>query len=241
LRKLADAGKTIIAVIHQPSQHVFGKFDDLLLVTEGKQAYFGPVSNVRAYMEEYGCQAESLDMGTAEHVLDCITRMPIEKETVEQANERVDRLTARALEQTIDLDIKEPSSETKHVRQFHSGAGRGPQANLLKQFRLLLRRSLREVLRGKSVLILKAVQQISTALIYGSIYSLGSDQASIQDRFGLLSLIAIGASNVRTVLRVHTRKRRQSQMLTLPFVFYLADGGCICHSFISARKINCFG
>lgn len=36
LRDLADAGKTIVAVIHQPSQHVFAKFDDVLLVAEGK-------------------------------------------------------------------------------------------------------------------------------------------------------------------------------------------------------------
>ena len=37
LRKLADEqGKTIISVIHQPSQSVFAKFDDLLLVSEGE-------------------------------------------------------------------------------------------------------------------------------------------------------------------------------------------------------------
>ena len=46
LRTLADSGKTIIAVIHQPSQHVFAAFDDLLLVSEGKQMYYGPVSEV---------------------------------------------------------------------------------------------------------------------------------------------------------------------------------------------------
>jgi ABC-type multidrug transport system ATPase subunit len=47
LRHLADSGKTIIAVIHQPSQHVFAAFDDLLLVSEGKQMYYGPVAEVR--------------------------------------------------------------------------------------------------------------------------------------------------------------------------------------------------
>ena len=45
LRSLADSGKTIIAVIHQPSQHVFAAFDDLMLVSEGKQMYFGEVAN----------------------------------------------------------------------------------------------------------------------------------------------------------------------------------------------------
>jgi ABC-type multidrug transport system ATPase subunit len=39
LRNLADSGKTVIAVIHQPSQQCFAMFDDLLLMSEGKQMY----------------------------------------------------------------------------------------------------------------------------------------------------------------------------------------------------------
>ena len=46
LRKLADAGKTMIAVIHQPSQHVFAQFDDLLLLARGKQMYYGEIDSV---------------------------------------------------------------------------------------------------------------------------------------------------------------------------------------------------
>ena len=59
LRSLADSGKTIVAVIHQPSQHVFAAFDDLLLVSEGKQMYFGEVSKVRKHMESHGFGAPS--------------------------------------------------------------------------------------------------------------------------------------------------------------------------------------
>eukprot|EP00980_Cylindrotheca_fusiformis_P017644 scaffold5529_cov117-Cylindrotheca_fusiformis.AAC.21 len=68
LRSLADKGKTVVAVIHQPSQHVFAAFDDLLLVSEGKQMYFGKVSSVRQYMDTYAHIAEQ-EMGTAEHIL----------------------------------------------------------------------------------------------------------------------------------------------------------------------------
>ena len=52
LRNLALKGKTIICVIHQPSSVIFSQFDDVLLVSEGKQLYFGPVSKVRRYMEK---------------------------------------------------------------------------------------------------------------------------------------------------------------------------------------------
>jgi ABC-type multidrug transport system ATPase subunit len=54
LRELADMGKTIVAVIHQPNQHSFAMFDDLLLLSEGKQMYFGEVHEVRNYMSTMG-------------------------------------------------------------------------------------------------------------------------------------------------------------------------------------------
>lgn len=195
LRDLADAGKTVVAVIHQPSQHVFAKFDDVLLVSEAKQLYFGEMKQVRGYMEAHGCRAPT-EIGTAEHILDCITRLPLEAETEFDADSRIEKLAMIAREVDIDLNVKPKSKSTKITRYSPNGK-RGPAANMLVQFKLLLKRAFQEVLRGKAVLAIKAVQQISLAFIYGGIYSLGNNQASIQDRFGLLSLIAIGAANVR--------------------------------------------
>ena len=62
LRSLADSGKTIVAVIHQPSQHVFSAFDDLLLVSEGKQMYFGETAKARQYMNKNAANAPA-EMG----------------------------------------------------------------------------------------------------------------------------------------------------------------------------------
>jgi ABC-type multidrug transport system ATPase subunit len=209
LRELADQGKTVIAVIHQPSQHVFNKFDDLLLVSEGKQVYFGERSKVRSYMESNACRAESAEMGTAEHVLDCITRMPIEQETMEEAEERLERLSELATKQNIDLG-KINTKDSQKLKQFYSGPHGGPKASLFVQFKLLAQRSLREVKRSKGVILIKVVQQVTTALIYGGIYSLGYDQASIQDRFGLLSLIAIGASNMAIASSIRSFPREKT-------------------------------
>jgi len=62
LRKLAHSGKTVVTVIHQPSQQIFGLFDDLLLISEGRQMYFGPVNKARSYFESagYHCQKTKL-------------------------------------------------------------------------------------------------------------------------------------------------------------------------------------
>lgn len=209
LRNLADSGKTVIAVIHQPSQHVFAKFDDILLVSEGKQMYFGPRTDVRDYMELNGCRALT-EMGTAEHILDCISRSPIEDETEEEANKRMENLVIQAQLSFVDLGLPIHDQKLTSGRPFGSSRGSGPKANLLRQFFLLFNRSLREVFRGKVTIVLKLVQQLSTACIYGGIYSLGTNQSSIQDRIGLLSLITIGSANLSMAQTIRSFPREKA-------------------------------
>ena len=207
LRSLADNGKTVIAVIHQPNQHVFSKFDDILLVSEGKQMYFGPRKDVRSHMESHGCLALP-EMGTSEHILDCISRQPIGDETDGEVESRMERLSINARESTISLGTM--SSEKNGMKRFSAQSVSGPRASIFVQFRLLLKRSLQEVFRGKVAIILGLVRQISTALIFGGIYNLGTNQASIQDRFGLLSLIAIGAMNMAIAQTIRTFPREKA-------------------------------
>jgi ABC-type multidrug transport system ATPase subunit len=206
LRKLADGGRTVIAVIHQPSQHVFSQFDDLLLVSEGRQMYHGPRSAVRLYMESNGCAALP-ETGTAEHILDCISPMALLNETTEtDVQERLERLAKVAAEAAAASDRTngDPSSSSSNgqnggnhkIVRYSSDQQFGPKASLARQCKLLFGRALQQLSRGKATIILKVVQQITTALIYGGIYNLGTNQASIQDRFGLMSLIAIGTANV---------------------------------------------
>lgn len=198
LRKLADDGKTVIAVIHQPSQQAFAQFDDLLLVSEGRQMYFGPVSKVRSYLDGLGYRASS-ETGTAEHILDIISKVNSADKDAEQASlDRIDHLADHAArDETIQLPTKAAAAAAlKHTKRFASVAQGGPRASIFRQFKLLLRRSLSEAVRGKAALVIKVVQQVSLGLIYGGIYKLGNNQASIQDRIGLLSLIAIGSTNM---------------------------------------------
>ena len=197
LRKLADQGKTVIAVVHQPSQHTFQLFDDLLLLSEGKLMYFGEISNVRNYMAEIGYEAEA-EVGTAEHILNCISSVvggdaDAEKESIA----RIEKIAAAADAQSRELvaldDVENKDRKTKRIVD---GTHSHPGANILRQFSLLLRRSLKEVFRGKAAIIIKVMQQVNLGIIYGGIYTLGLDQSSIMDRFGLLSLIMIGGTNM---------------------------------------------
>jgi len=207
LRKLADQGKTIVSVIHQPSQHAFQLFDDLLLVSEGKLMYFGEVSKIRGHMEGLGFGCES-EVGTAEHVLDCVSRVVGAGADAEKASvERIEAIAKAALKQVDALELattdeqNEEDKDTakkaaKKMKHIVDRSHMHPGVNIFRQFKRLLGRAMQETLRGKAAIIIKVVQQVALGVIYGGIYTLGDNQASIMDRFGLLSLIVIGATNM---------------------------------------------
>lgn len=170
LRDLADSGKTVVAVIHQPSQHVFASFDDLILVSEGKQMYFGESSKVRDWMQRHVKPAPE-EIGTAEFILDCISKTEMVGESSEEANRRLTRIAELARTEAVDI-----GRTNGQVQRYVRNSGRGPRASIFVQFKLLFRRALRENFRGKAKLIIQTVQQVSLGLIYGGIYTIGSSQ-----------------------------------------------------------------
>lgn len=52
LKGIARTGKIVICTIHQPASGVFGKFDEVVLLSNGRLAYQGPVSAVNQLFEK---------------------------------------------------------------------------------------------------------------------------------------------------------------------------------------------
>ncbi len=176
LRRLADQGKTIVSVIHQPSQHVFQLFDDLLLLSEGRLMYFGEVSKVRQYMSDLGYECES-EVGTAEHILDCVSRAVggADAEAEAVSVKRIENIASHATKHARGL-VAFGADSAKKMKHIIDKTSAHPGTNVFRQFRLLLGRSARELFRGKAAILIKIVQQVSLGVIYGGIYSLGDDQ-----------------------------------------------------------------
>lgn len=51
LRTLADTGRTVVATIHQPDGELLDRFDQLLVLREGRVAWFGPPAEAYAAFE----------------------------------------------------------------------------------------------------------------------------------------------------------------------------------------------
>lgn len=54
LSRLAQLGRTVVATIHQPSTEIFNLFDDLLILSRGRVAYYGPTQDAVDYFARQG-------------------------------------------------------------------------------------------------------------------------------------------------------------------------------------------
>merc|ERR1712232_513655 len=54
LKKVANAGASVLFTIHQPSSEIFASFDQLILLNQGRVMYQGPVANVPKFFGERG-------------------------------------------------------------------------------------------------------------------------------------------------------------------------------------------
>ncbi|XVF69603.1 hypothetical protein PTKIN_Ptkin11bG0094300 [Pterospermum kingtungense] len=71
LRNVGLDGRTIISSIHQPSSEVFSLFDDLFLLSNGEQVYFGEAKMAAKFFAEAGFPCPSR-RNPSDHFLRCI-------------------------------------------------------------------------------------------------------------------------------------------------------------------------
>eukprot|EP00928_Gymnodinium_smaydae_P002677 TRINITY_DN10961_c0_g1_i1.p1 TRINITY_DN10961_c0_g1~~TRINITY_DN10961_c0_g1_i1.p1 ORF type:complete len:631 (-),score=87.62 TRINITY_DN10961_c0_g1_i1:337-2229(-) len=72
MRRLCDAGGvSMVAAIHQPSAHIFTRFDDLYLLREGRVVYMGPIAEAEPFFTSFGLHRHP-SQSTAEYLMDLL-------------------------------------------------------------------------------------------------------------------------------------------------------------------------
>lgn len=174
LRRLSRAGRTIIVTIHQPSEEVFSLFDKLILLSDGKIMYNGPVSNAASYFSNMGYPCPDI-RSPADHLLRIVEHCSAPQKSLFAHSHMMSNISGPIMDgSTVMLS---PLSSKQAYTTIGSWT----------QFKLLFLRSWRNHIRQPETLLMFWVQLIFMECFLGLLYfQLGSTQSSITDRFGLI-------------------------------------------------------
>ncbi|KAL2503142.1 ABC transporter G family member 22 [Forsythia ovata] len=214
LHDIAEAGKTVVTTIHQPSSRLFLKFNKLILLGRGSLLYFGQASEAMVYFSSIGC-TPLIAMNPAEFMLDLANgnvtdiSVPSEledkvqmdhSETETKSGKPAPAVVHEYLVEAYDTRVAEsekkklmePLPIDEEIKSKLCSTKREWGANWCEQYSILFRRGLKER-RHDYFSWLRITQVIATATILGLLWwQSGGDSASeLQDQAGLLFFIAV--------------------------------------------------
>ncbi|KXZ51256.1 hypothetical protein GPECTOR_13g743 [Gonium pectorale] len=180
LRRLASSKTcTVVCTIHQPQAKIFALFDQLLLLNRGNIVYQGPAQGALDFFDRSGFPCPAYE-NPADHFLDVIT--PNMNDSVESLVEKEKQLSRFYTPPTVEhlLENPKPLVLPRDVTPWHV------------QFRVLLRRSLKETWRKRSTTYVLMLQTVIIAVLIGTVFlRIGTDQKSTVRRQPVLFFTVI--------------------------------------------------
>ncbi|XP_008790019.2 ABC transporter G family member 22 isoform X2 [Phoenix dactylifera] len=214
LHDIAEAGKTVVTTIHQPSSRLFHKFDKLILLGKGSLLYFGKASEAMVYFSSIGC-SPLIAMNPAEFLLDLANGNISDVSVPSELDDRVqtenlgsdtrnDKPSSKDVHEYLveayetrvaDKEKKkllQPLPISEDLKVTISSPKRDWGASWWQQYSILFRRGLKER-RHDYLSWMRITQVIATAIILGLLWwhSDSTTPKGLQDQAGLLFFIAV--------------------------------------------------
>uniref|UniRef100_A0A0D9UW74 ABC transporter domain-containing protein n=1 Tax=Leersia perrieri TaxID=77586 RepID=A0A0D9UW74_9ORYZ len=198
LRQLAEDGHTVICSIHQPRGSVYGKFDDIVLLSEGEVVYMGPAKEEPlTYFASLGYHCPD-HVNPAEFLADLISVDYSSSESVKSSQKRIENLIEEFSNKVTltecDSSLTKPEGSEFSAKLIKK-SGIKHRRGWWRQFRLLFKRAWMQAFRDGPTNKVRARMSVASAIIFGSVFwRMGKSQTSIQDRMGLLQVTAINTA-----------------------------------------------
>ncbi|KAG2700779.1 hypothetical protein I3760_06G013200 [Carya illinoinensis] len=198
LQNLALDGHTVICSIHQPRGSVYGKFDDIVLLTDGALVYAGPAhEEPLKYFSKFGHHCPD-HVNPAEFLADLISIDYSSAEGVSSSQKRIDGLVESFSQQSSTILYATPITKweiSKSSPKLSKKIVIKRKGGWWRQFWLLLKRAWMQASRDGPTNKVRARMSIASAIIFGSVFwRMTRSQTSIQDRMGLLQVTAINTA-----------------------------------------------
>ncbi|KAI9776803.1 MAG: hypothetical protein M1839_009354 [Geoglossum umbratile] len=187
LKKLAEAGRTIIISIHSPRSEIWSLFDRVILLSRQATLYSGPADAAVQHFQECGYELPSF-VNPAEFLIDLAAIDNRSEESEQISYTRVSRLKEAWKQKprseissnpTSPASIPKPTSITSDIQQKRVGFRR--------QLYVLTKRTTKVTIRDPMGVAGSLFEAVVMAVIAGWIFfQLGNDLAGIRSREGAL-------------------------------------------------------
>ena len=219
IKNLADHGRLVVTVVHQPRSSIFQLFDQLLLLSDGNDVFFGDAKDGLKYFANAGYPCK-LRFNPADHFLDILSRDTRSDSGLSESTTRLIRLrkywqtyrnTKQGEVETHNEGIvsREDGRNIQEVRGIGVNDEKSPAA-LFRKASLLSWRSWREITGDYKTIVATYAIFTMLSLVIGGIYSgLGDTQLDIQNRNGLLFFMGVnmGFNGLFSVLNSFPREK----------------------------------
>ncbi|KAK4749050.1 hypothetical protein SAY87_026499 [Trapa incisa] len=243
VRSLSRDGRTVIASIHQPSSEVFLLFDQLCLLSSGRNVYFGKISDACGFFAQAGFACPSL-RNPSDHFLRCVNADFDKVRSTLKGSMRLrfyapddpleNTTTAQATRTLIDFykssqyyySAREKVEEMSKARGTVFDYG-GSQASFLRQALVLTKRSFINMSRDFGYYWLRLLIYTVVTICIGTIYlNVGTSYDSILARgacasfvFGFMTFMSIGGfPSFVEDMKVFQRERQNGHYGVTAFV-----------------------
>ncbi|KAJ2066939.1 hypothetical protein GGH13_005510 [Coemansia sp. S155-1] len=192
-----DQGIATLMTIHQPSARIFNIFDKVILLSQGRVVYFGPTSTAIEYFANIGYQCP-MHENPADYFIDLMTLDYRSDDALNRSKAQVKQLADKFAEHEAQLatytNSEKPSSVSGKGVEF-SGELDLPRNNWFSEYSTLARRDWANALRNVPFLMGQITQSVFMALLIGFMFFyLKKDSVSVQNRLGVLFIIAVNAT-----------------------------------------------
>eukprot|EP00529_Nitzschia_sp_RCC80_P015269 CAMPEP_0113480152 /NCGR_PEP_ID=MMETSP0014_2-20120614/21717_1 /TAXON_ID=2857 /ORGANISM="Nitzschia sp." /LENGTH=710 /DNA_ID=CAMNT_0000373551 /DNA_START=89 /DNA_END=2217 /DNA_ORIENTATION=+ /assembly_acc=CAM_ASM_000159 len=185
LRRIANAGASVLITIHQPPPTIVRKIDHLVLLENGKMMYDGDMGEpLDVYFEEKG-YGKPADYNVADWILN--VAQTISDSDLEKAGFFVDNAFSKINDESIYNSTRE--QEEEHLKRLEQGV---QHAAWWTQISLLFDREMKRLYRDKMSMVIRLGSTAFFGLFYGLIYlNIGredlNDPLIVQSIFGAIA------------------------------------------------------
>nr|QTW43725.1 ABCG-like protein 2 [Eurytemora affinis] len=209
LLELAKLGRTVVCTIHQPSSLIFSKFDRLMLLTEGRIAYFGDANLAVQYFNRIGYPCP-LTYNPADFFLDTLSLQPNREEDgveflTKICNKFKESDEGTILDEMVNREIANIDQPENFSNVLSGQRESVYKASWTQQFTALVWREWISLIRNSRLVKVKFIQTVIMSLIIGIVFlNQELDQPGIMNLNGAFFVIIVNLSfgNLFPVLNV---------------------------------------